>query len=244
MLMEKILEAVAALPTSTLIFYLHILQDSTGQSFVPRDALAEIARRANAPIYGPYETFVGRGIVGGHVYSFEAAAAKIAAVALQTLRGERPDGSAIVHDANVYVFDWRQLQRWRVDERRLPAGSIVRFRERTVWDSHRWWVVGAVAALVAQAALIVGLLVSRVQRRRAQRELDERLRFETLVSELSAAFISVRDVPRHVEKALERIVGELDLDRAVLAELGQSPDEFFKATHSWTRDGIDPIVGD
>ena len=242
--MAKILEAVASLPPSTVIFYLHILQDGDGRSFVPRDALATIAARANAPIYGPYETFVGRGIVGGHVYSFEAAAAKIAAVAIQTLRGERPEASAIVHDANIYVFDWRQLRRWRVDERRLPAGSLVRFREPTVWDRHSWWVIGGVAALVAQATLIAGLLLSHAQRRRAQRELAERLRFETLVSDLSAAFISARDVPRHIEKALERIVGELDLDRAALAELGQSPGDVIRATHSWTRDGIDPILGD
>ena len=242
--MEKIIEAVTALPPKTLIFYLHVLQDADGRSFVPHEALVEIARRANAPIYGPYETFVGRGIVGGHVYSFEAAAAKIAVVALQTLRGERPEGSAIVHDANVYMFDWRQLQRWRIDEGRLPAGSVVRFHERTVWDSHRWWVIGAVAALIAQAALIAGLLAGHAQRRRAQRELAERLRFETLVSDLSAAFISARDVPLHVEKALERIVGELDLDRAVLADLGQSPEDVIRATHSWTRDGISQIGGD
>jgi PAS domain S-box-containing protein len=239
--MEKIIEAAASLPPNTLAFYLHILQDGDGRSFVPRDALTSIAARANAPIYGPYETFVGRGIVGGHVYSFEAAAAKIAAVALQTLRGEQPDGRAIVHDANVYVFDWRQLQRWRIDEGRLPTGSVVRFREHTVWDSHRWWVIGGVAALVVQAALIAGLLVSHAQRRRAQRELAERLRFETLVSDLSAAFISARDVPRHIEKALERIVLELDLDRAVLAELGQSHDDVIRATHSFTRDGIELI---
>ena len=242
--MAKIVDAAASLPPNTLIFYLHILQDGDGRSFVPRDALTAIAARANAPIYGPYETFVGRGIVGGYVYSFEAAAAKIAAVALHMLRGERPVGSAIVHDANIYVFDWRQLQRWRVDERRLPAGSVVRFREHTVWDTHRWWVIGGIAALVAQAALIAGLLISHAQRRRAQRELAERLRFETLVSDLSAAFISARDVPRHIEKALERIVLELDLDRAVLADLGPSHDDVIRATHSWTRDGIELIGGE
>jgi PAS domain S-box-containing protein len=242
--MAKIIEAAASLPPNTLIFYLHILQDGDGRSFVPRDALTSIDARANAPIYGPYETFVGRGIVGGHVYSFEAAAAKVAAVALQTLRGERPDGGAIIHDANVYVFDWRQLQRWRVDERRLPAGSVVRFREPTVWDSHRWWVIAGGAALVVQAALISGLLISRAQRRRTQRELAERLRFETLVSDLSAAFISARDVPRHIEKALEHIVLELDLDRAVLAELGQSHDDVIRATHSFTRDGVELVEGD
>jgi PAS domain S-box-containing protein len=241
--MPAILDAVASLPPHTVIFYVHILQDGNGRGFVPRDALAAVAQRANAPIYGTYETFVGRGIVGGHVYSFEAAATTFAAVALQTLRGERPAGSVVVRDANVYVFDWRQLRRWGIDEGALPAGSGVWFRELSVWDSYRWYIIGGVVALALQAGLIVGLLANRAQRRRAQQELAERLRFETLVSDLSAALISARDVPPHIERTLERIVQELGLDRAVLAELDSAPEDVIRVTHSWTRDGIDPISG-
>jgi len=98
-----------------------------------------------------------------------------------------------------------------------------------VWNLQPWYIVGGAVALVVQAGLIVGLLVNRAQRRRAQRELAERLRFETLVSDLSAAFISARDVPQHIERALERIVHELGLDRAVLAELGQAHDDIIWA---------------
>jgi len=123
----------------------------------------------------------------------------------------------------------------------VRAGTLE--RERSVWNLQPWYIVGGAVALVVQAGLIVGLLVNRAQRRRAQRELAERLRFETLVSDLSAAFISARDVPQHIERALERIVHELGLDRAVLAELGQAHDDIIWATHSWTRDGIDPLLG-
>jgi hypothetical protein len=76
-----VVETVASLPPHTVIVYLHILRDGARRAFVPHDALDSLAQVANAPIYGPYETYVGRGIVGGHVYSFEAAAAKIAEVA-------------------------------------------------------------------------------------------------------------------------------------------------------------------
>jgi PAS domain S-box-containing protein len=241
--MARVREAVASLPANTVIYYLHILQDGDGRATVPREALAGLAPIANAPIYGPYDTFVGRGIVGGHVYSFEAAGAKIAEVALRTLSGEPPEASTIVHDANVYMFDWRQLRRWGIDERRLPPGSIVRFRELSVWDSYRWYIVGGVAALLAQAALIAGLLASRAQRRRAQGALAERLRFESLVSELSAEFVSAREVPGQIERALERIVEALGLDRAVLAELGQGGADVIWVTHSWTREDIAPISG-
>ena len=122
-----------------------------------------------------------------------------------------------------------------------PPGALE--REYSVWNLRPWYIVGGGVALVVQAGLIVGLLVSRAQRRRAQRELAERLRFETLVSDLSAAFISARDVPNTSRGRSERIVRELGLDRAVLAELGQAHDDVIWATHSWTRDGIDPLLG-
>jgi hypothetical protein len=30
------------------------------------------------------------------------------------------------------MFDWRQLQRWKISEASLPEGSIIQFREPTV----------------------------------------------------------------------------------------------------------------
>jgi two-component system, LuxR family, sensor kinase FixL len=243
--MTRVLEAAAAQPPDTVIFYLHILRDGDGRQIVPREALARIASVANAPIYGLYETFLGHGIVGGHVYSFTAAAQQVASVALSVLRGERPgDGGPMTPDANLYAFDWRQLTRWGVDERLLPPESIVRYRERSVWDLYRRYIVGGVALLVLQAGLIAGLLVNRAQRRRAQRALRDRLRFETLVSDLSAAFItlSVHEVDGELEKALRRIVEELDVDRASLLKIDGRRRDTIVVTHSWTRQGVEPIV--
>ena len=113
-------------------------------------------------------------------------------------------------------------------------------RERSVWDLYRGYILGGVVALVLQAGLIVGLLVSRAQRRRAQRALAERLRFETLVSELSAAFITLpaREVDGQIEKALARIVQDLDLDRASLAKVDSRRRETIVITHSWARKGV------
>src|SRR4030095_8555302 len=93
--------------------------------------------------------------------------------------------------------------------------------------------------------LIVGLLVSRAQRRRAQRALAERLRFETLVSDLSASFISlpVREVDVQLEKALARIVDDLDLDRASLAKVDGRRRDTIVLTHSWAREGVGRIAG-
>ena len=186
---------------------------------------------------------MGGGIVGGHVVSFHTQGVRAAELAARVLGGDRPrpaDGAA-----SLYVFDWRQLRRWGLDEARLPAGSEVRFREPSPWDQYKWPVLGGVALVALQAALIVGLLVNRRQRRRAQKALAERLRFETLVAELSAAFVTLpaREVTGQIEKALARIVESLRLDRAVLAELDEGRNDVIEVTHSWTREGVGVVSG-
>src|SRR6185295_13490526 len=81
-----------------------------------------------------------------------------------------------IEDARlVPTFDWRQLQRWGIDERRLPPGSRVEFRTPSLWSEHRTAVVAALAAGVLQFGLIVGLLYERRARHRAQRQSVQHL---------------------------------------------------------------------
>jgi len=71
------------------------------------------------------------------------------------------------------MFDWRQLERWGIDERRLPPGSIIRFRELTMWQQYTWRIVATIAIVILQAFLIVALLVQRKRAQGAQRVLQE-----------------------------------------------------------------------
>ena len=72
------------------------------------------------------------------------------------------------------MFDWRELRRWGIDERRLPKGSVVLFRAgRDFWADHKWEVAGVAGVLLGQGLLIGALLVERRSRRRAQTGLVE-----------------------------------------------------------------------
>jgi signal transduction histidine kinase len=237
---DEVRQRVATLPDRTILFMGGFLRDVKGRDFSSPDVASRLAAVASVPTYGPADTFVGTGIVGGHVMDFHAAGMRSGELALRVLRGER--GLPTEPAPSRYIFDWRQLQRWGLDEKRLPPGSVVRFRPLSAWDLYRWYIVGGVTVLAVQSALIAGLLVQRVKRRRAQRELAERLRFETLLSELSARFITLPadQVGRQIEAGLARIVEHLGLDRATLAEL-QVQREVAQVTHSARAKGIEPI---
>src|SRR5215831_6359283 len=71
--MDVILKRVANLPAESIVQYLYIFEDAAGKTFIPAEALALMAAHANAPIYSHVGSYIGRGVVGGHVMSFELA---------------------------------------------------------------------------------------------------------------------------------------------------------------------------
>jgi len=68
-----------------------------------------------------------------------------------------------VASASVYenLFDWRQLDRWGIDEERLPANSQVANRPASVWYQYKWYILTGTVLFLLQSGLLVGLLVSR-----------------------------------------------------------------------------------
>jgi PAS domain S-box-containing protein len=167
--MDELLDRVANLPERSLVYFLHMHRDRTGKPFFSAEALDQIAARANAPIYGHVDTYVGRGIVGGRVFTFETEGTNAARVGQRILAGEKPETmTSLGTSANINLFDGRQLKRWRIDERNLPQGSIIQFKEVSFWDTYRWHVIGVATVVVLQTLLIAGLLIQRAKRRRAE----------------------------------------------------------------------------
>jgi PAS domain S-box-containing protein len=239
--LEQVVTRVAALSTGTVVLFGVFSRDATGQDLIAAEVVRRVTASASVPVYGPADTFIGGGIVGGHVVSFQAQGERAAELALSVLRGNRPRPTDA--GTNVYMFDWRQLRRWGLDETRLPPGSEVRFRQPSLWDAYKWSGLAGLAVVALQTALIVGLLVNRAQRHRAQRALAERLRFEMLVSELSATFITLpaSEVDTQIETVLARIVEHLGLDRATLTELTGAQRGVARVTYSSARAGIAPF---
>ena len=170
--MDDLLKRVANLPDHSIVQYLHVFEDGSGKTFIPADALKLLAAKANAPVYAHVGSYIGYGIVGGHVMSFELAGKNAASLALRILGGERPDTiSGPAASSNEYVVDGRQLKRWGLSEAPLPAGTDVRYREPGLWDLYRWQIVGAIGLFVVETVLIVALLAQMADRRKAERDL-------------------------------------------------------------------------
>jgi PAS domain-containing protein len=178
--MRDLLSQVSELPPHTIVLYSTLFKDGEGKPFVPHDVAEHLAAASNAPVYGFNDQYLGRGIVGGRMYTLNAEGEAVASLVLKVFAGIPPSNIPVVEpEASVVQFDWRQLQRWGIRENQLPQGSAVLFRQLSFWDQYKRRMVGVAAIVILQAVIIGGLLLQRKRRRRAEaavRESEERFR--------------------------------------------------------------------
>ena len=172
--LDQMLEKTRALPPDSYIFLILLLRDATGVTHNADEALQRIHAVANAPINGIFQHQLGLGIVGGRLYQAELEGIESARTAVRILHGE-PASSfppKIVGPLSPR-YDWRELQRWKIDEKLLPPGSTVLYRTPGLWEQHRALIIGGISICVVETLLIAGLVVNRIRRRHAERSLSE-----------------------------------------------------------------------
>ena len=172
--MEETLSRVSTLQKDTFVFYSSIFKDGAGKTFAPREALSRIAKESSVPVFGVLETYLGHGIVGGHLVSFTKHGKEAAAMAIKIMEGQSP-GSVPFGGEEAYIsaYDWRELERWDIPETAVPAGSEIRFRVPTFWEANRSAIIGVITLIAVETLLVFGLLINFMRRRKAERSLIE-----------------------------------------------------------------------
>ena len=178
--MPTLLDRLRHVPSNTIIYHTSIMQDAAGFHFIDASqSVPLVAGASNAPVFVVDDVDIGRGTVGGDVLSFAAQGQVAAGMAVRILNGENPQDIPIVKNADVYMFDWRALRRWGIKESNLPPDSVILYRQPTVWESHKLYVIGGISLILLEALLIGGLLWQRARRKRVESELaisNDRLR--------------------------------------------------------------------
>jgi len=115
------------------------------------------------------------------------------------------------------------------------AGQVFGFlglsavRQEQSWSSDTAGLLKTVAEIVANA----------LERKRAANAMQERLSFETLLSDLSATFIHLpaTEIDREIEHWLARIGEHLGLDRGTIVQFSGDAGEV-RVTHAWAAPGL------
>ena len=234
-----VLQRLGELGDDAVVFTPGYFQDGAGRYFAPREAVRLMAAAATAPVYGPFDTFLGTGIVGGYMTSYANMGRQAGHVVNRLLDGAAPAALHLpaIMPTTLHI-DWRQLRRWGIDEHAIPGDAVVQFRAPTFLEEHRYGVIITAAVFLLQAGLIAGLLLERRRRRLANLALQQQ-RFELAhASRLAVAGELTGAIAHEINQPLGAILSNADAADLILQSGADRRDELREILADIRRDDL------
>lgn len=130
------------------------------------------------PIFTESVMRVGHGAVGGMVLEGKCHADQTVQLVEKILDGADPaDLPPILNSRNQWLFDARELKRFRIDTQDLPPNSKVLFNPPSFYRKYRslvWMVLLAFASALVIIALLIEIIRRRAQAAKTLRENERR----------------------------------------------------------------------
>jgi signal transduction histidine kinase len=232
-------QRLAQLKDDSVVLAAGYFRDGDGRDFTPRDAVLGLAAVSGAPIYGVLNPFIGTGVVGGYMLDFRALGRLAAQAVNEHLRGTPPAQASTARAIpNALNMDWRQVQRWGIDERAIPDTAVVHFREPGLWAAHRLEVLIALAVVLVQAGLIAGLVIER-RRRKLAVQAEQKQRFELVhASRVAVVGEMTGAIAHEINQPLAAILSNAEAAEMILASGAQRPDELRQILADIRRDDL------
>lgn len=138
-----------------LVYMLTVNRDKTLTYLHGEEAVDLVSRWSSAPIYSPVEAYLGRGVVGGNITSGFRQGELAAQMALRIVSGEPVKSIPVITQSpNVYMFDYRQLEKHGIKRSHLPPESIIEHQPPEFWA--RW---GKIISLMAGAVILAAVIL-------------------------------------------------------------------------------------
>lgn len=178
---DTLVAELGRVPADAMVIVLTVFADGTGKTFVPAEVATALAAISPAPVYSPYDTYLGNGTVGGFIETFESVGIAAADLALEIIAGADPATvPPRTNPGQAYRVDARAMRRWNLPESNLPADAVVLFKKPTIWDLHHNLVLAALGVSALQMSVAGALLIQRRRRQHAEallKESEERMTF-------------------------------------------------------------------
>ena len=174
-LVSEIEKEVKRMSPGNLVIQGAYSRDRNGKTYNLDEVVKIIAPGSPVPIYGLWEAMCGRGIVGGSLLSGRIQGEEAARMGLRILAGEDVARiPVVVKPPMVLMFDYRQLQRFGIDSRLLPAQSIVINRPVSFYQANKqiFWFFIVVIGILCAAVAVLAVAVT------ARRKADKALKIE------------------------------------------------------------------
>ena len=134
--------------------------------------------------------------------------------------------------------DWRQVRRWGINEKEIPADAVVHFKTPTFFEAYRKETTITAVVFLLQVGLIAWLLMERRRRRRAElAEQSHRLELAH-ASRLAVAGELTGSIAHEINQPLAAILSNADAAELMLESGTDRRDELREILSDIRRDDL------
>lgn len=179
---------------STIFIYYDRFEDSEGNRFTIDDTAHYLHEHIAVPIYRASAGGVGKGVLGGYMFSYQSAGRTAAAAVVSILDGapisELQDSE---NSDSFYVFDCKIIEEFNMDESLIPEQSILINHEQTFLEKNGIMLI----PLVSVSLFLLVLLIATIIDSRMQSRYKEEL--EMSHNALKETYNKLRDTEKELE---------------------------------------------
>jgi diguanylate cyclase (GGDEF)-like protein len=154
-LLEEIQEKLEKLEENSLIYLATFNRDRNNNFISYTEGIEMISRSASVPIYGSWDFYLGKGIVGGRITSGYRQGQEAGRLALIILQGRQANNLNVITDSpNQYMFDYKYIKQHGIDRSALPNGSQIINAPPSAYERYRALLIGITLVSICSAFFI------------------------------------------------------------------------------------------
>ena len=180
---EKLKEKVSKLnPKEDVILFGLVFKDTTGKYFTYKQSFKQIREVSPVPIYGLWDFYLNYGIVGGLLTSAVAQGDAVSKMALKVLNGTKiQDIPVLEKSPNLYIFDYKELNRFDIDVSAYLNDYIIINEPATVYREHTKFFILSIIIIMILSVIVVTLRANIQRRQKVELALSNRLEFDKVL---------------------------------------------------------------
>lgn len=153
---DTLQEELAKLDEETPIYLLVVNRDSEGRFVSYYDGINLVYQNTENPIYGAWDFYLGKGIIGGKITSGYDHGYQAGKMMLSILNGQDPTTMPVVTEHfNTYQFDYIELEKHGIPQSSLPEYSLVMNKPLSHFQTYRNHYIGASVLILCLAGVYI-----------------------------------------------------------------------------------------
>ena len=174
MTISSLEQQLSELPLTSAVLLVNFTKDLDGYILSMKESARLISRSSPVPVYALWDSYLGDGILGGVLVRGYTQGKTAAGMALQLLQGQSTEQMPVVKGmGGATLFDYQQLKRFRIPERRLPPDSVVTNRPVTFFYQYQRLIMSVLIGIVGLSLIIVLLSINIIKRRQVEKALKQ-----------------------------------------------------------------------